>query len=246
MQTLNDMLSLYAAIKEQSGDMTLLFKDAELPESVNYKDLAGTIIVRFGTCPVMVSRTEQFKYMSDLFFRTHYDNFSRVADAMLVDYSPLENYDRQEEWTDKNMGTRKNSGTQTDSGGNGGTLDKTGKDKTMSQDSGNDAMTHEVSAYNVTTYSQAYKDTTNYGKKFESEIDYGSRDITDYHHRYTREDDLQQKDSYTTKHKARIHGNIGVTTSQQMLQAEIDLRIKNNVYDMIASQWADTMLLSTW
>ena len=36
-----------------------------------------------------------------------------------------------------------------------------------------------------------------------------------------------------SKHEGRVHGNIGVTTSQQMLQAEIDID-RFNIYDEIA------------
>lgn len=37
----------------------------------------------------------------------------------------------------------------------------------------------------------------------------------------------------TYKHKAKIHGNIGVTTSQQMLQSELDIA-RFNLYEQIA------------
>ena len=35
-------------------------------------------------------------------------------------------------------------------------------------------------------------------------------------------------------HDAHLYGNIGVTTSQEMLKAEIDLRVNENVYDVVA------------
>ena len=47
------------------------------------------------------------------------------------------------------------------------------------------------------------------------------------------------------KHTARLHGNIGVTTSQQMLQSEIDLR-KWNWYNDIAKEFANTFTLGVW
>ena len=42
----------------------------------------------------------------------------------------------------------------------------------------------------------------------------------------------------TTTTTSTISGNIGVTTSQQMLQSEIDLRLKNNFCKMICDGFA--------
>ena len=50
----------------------------------------------------------------------------------------------------------------------------------------------------------------------------------------TRGDDTQtQSTSGTTEHVFERHGNIGVTTSQQMLKSEIDLRLNFNFYDVV-------------
>lgn len=54
-------------------------------------------------------------------------------------------------------------------------------------------------------------------------------------------DSSTTNDSYTLN----IHGNIGVTTNQQMITAELELRLKN-IYTLIAKQYSDEMLLSIW
>lgn len=41
----------------------------------------------------------------------------------------------------------------------------------------------------------------------------------------------------------RIYGNIGVTTTQQMLESEIDLRDRYNIYEWIARKWYDEFML---
>lgn len=46
-------------------------------------------------------------------------------------------------------------------------------------------------------------------------------------------DTQSQSSSGNTEHTFTRHGNIGVTTSQQMLQSEIDLRLNFNFYDII-------------
>lgn len=47
------------------------------------------------------------------------------------------------------------------------------------------------------------------------------------------------------KHTARLHGNIGVTTSQQMLQSEIDIR-KYNWYNEVGKEFANRFTLGVW
>ena len=49
------------------------------------------------------------------------------------------------------------------------------------------------------------------------------------------------KTDYNSKVTTKKHGNIGVTTSQQMLESEIDLRSKYNFYNIIMND-VDSML----
>lgn len=58
--------------------------------------------------------------------------------------------------------------------------------------------------------------------------------------------DDYQKDSKTTNSNTRtstIRGNIGVTTSQQMLESEIALRTKWNAYEIVANKFFDELML---
>ena len=52
-------------------------------------------------------------------------------------------------------------------------------------------------------------------------------------------------DTGTITRSRREYGNIGVTTNQQMITAELELRLKN-IYTLIAKQYSDEMLLSIW
>lgn len=47
---------------------------------------------------------------------------------------------------------------------------------------------------------------------------------------------VQASGTTTRDHSAHMYGNIGVTTSQQMLESEIDLRMKNSWYDLWTSR----------
>lgn len=245
MQTCNDMLNLYSAINN-SDDWTLFFHDARLPQQLDYKTLANTIIVQYGTCPVIVSETKQFKYMSDNFFDTWYDNIDRVVSALYAEYNPIENYDRQEEWNDTSNRNKNNTGTVTDKGSTNGTISKSGQDENKNKSGGSDVTTEKVSAYNSEDYANSNQSTLQHGKTDDTIIVYGSKDSNNQTIDNTRTDNLNENEENRNRHIGRVHGNVGVTTNQQMIVAEIDLRLKNNIYEMIAAEWADRLLLSTW
>lgn len=99
-----------------------------------------------------------------------------------------------------------------------------------------------------TTYGKVdtVNDDVTYGKKdtVNDDITYGKKDTVNdditYGKKTTTDDDLDHNETYT----GRTHGNIGVTTNQQMIEQELDLLAKFNIYDWIAKQFcADLMLL---
>ena len=56
-------------------------------------------------------------------------------------------------------------------------------------------------------------------------------------------------DSTTTTnsgHSGHLYGNIGVTTSQQMLREEYELRLNTNIYDSIARQFEKTFMVQVY
>lgn len=56
-------------------------------------------------------------------------------------------------------------------------------------------------------------------------------------------EDGSGNDRRDREHNAHLYGNIGVTTSQQMVEAEIDLRRNQNMYTIAAELFADDLLL---
>ena len=55
-------------------------------------------------------------------------------------------------------------------------------------------------------------------------------------------------DTRTTEstRKGRAYGNIGVTTSQQMIESEIDLRLKNNMYQFISDSFRENFCVMVY
>lgn len=147
-----------------------------------------------------------------------------------LEYNPIENYDRMESWTDAGAGTFQKGNVDTEETFNKGSVTTTfGK----VSDS-----THKVAAFNSSTPEVANTDNT---------TDSGS-DSQTFGADTSRGSVTNGLDESTTSgtHEGRIHGNIGVTTSQQMLQAEIDLSKDYNFLDEVCKLYADKLLIGVW
>ena len=53
----------------------------------------------------------------------------------------------------------------------------------------------------------------------------------------TESNSSEQQNQRSATHSGRIHGNIGVTMAQQMIQAELDLRAVNDIVQIIVNEF---------
>ena len=157
------------------------------------------------------------------------------------EYDPISNYDRTETTTVEHNGTETDetiaSNVSTKTGSESHT--KGGEDsfaysgETVTTPSGSTTTVHETTAFNEpTTYSGDSKDTTTYSAAKTTESFNNRKDTTTYNTDeqtvYNNVKDANDIDSTTThsfngrneKTTSNIKGNIGVTTSQQMIQSE--------------------------
>ena len=171
-------MSSYFAYQDSS-----LWSDIILPNKIDKEVLVDTITLRCGEMETLYADADFFKAAVTSFFRKYNRTFTKWAEALELEYNPIENYDRIEEWTDSSKGT--------------------GNDKAQSDSyvSAYDSNTLQTDGRNVST-----SDTSM------------TNDAT---------------------HKGRTHGNIGVTTSQQMLQSELDIAewtIYNHIADLFTAE----------
>ena len=134
-----------------------LFVNMDLPTGVNPEILQNNILFHGGEFEVQSANPFFIQTMIGNWSKVYYDTIDRWVKALAIEYAPLENYDRQEHWTDERDGSLNRNGSVRETG----TLDATTTDHTETK----------KSAFDSSSYS----------------------------------------------------GNIGVTTSQQMLQQELDI-----------------------
>lgn len=173
-----------------------LFKYLDMPSGIDADSLKDNIMLRGGEFEVLYSDPYFMQNSIRVWSNKWYRTFEKWIDALNVKYAPLDNYDRYEDFTDTHSGS--------------GSIDTTTTlDNTVTDDS-ESTVSNSVSAYDSSTYQP--KDQT----------------YTEYDNTTTLDSDgtvsTTTTDGKTIEHHAHLHGNIGVTTSQQMLQAELDVQ----------------------
>lgn len=209
-----------------------LFKNLVLPEGIEKDTLVGNILMRGGEFEVMYSDPDFMQSLIGVWSKKWYRTFDKWIKALNIEYSPLENYDRMEDWTD----TRNKKDSSSD--GSTGSVDATGH----ITDSGSTSLTgnvtdsgtieKKVSAFDSSEYQPSDHTTT-------SDTQSTSENTTSSNNRGTTENTKTSnnlthsgEEHEGNTHKGRIHGNVGVTTSQQMLESELKLA-EWNLYEHI-------------
>lgn len=135
------------------------------------------------------------------------NNLKSQLDVMKSEYNPIENYDNNEESTTitgaKEENFKKGTNTDTTEVGHGQITTKS-----------------DVTSYESNTFADADKVTT----------DESARTTTTTLGERT---DTRTEKEHIDIFKKRIHGNIGVTTSQQMIESELELRKRNVVTEYL-------------
>ena len=209
-----------------------LFGLLNLTSGIDKDTLVNNIMLRGGEFEVVYSNPDFYKSAIGLWSNKHYRTFEKWINALNIDYNPLENYDRMEEWSDSS--SRTNTGTVSDSGiiKNTGTQSTETIGKDNFKESGNSTSSDEISAYNSNSFQNDKKNTTNSSNSSENNTTTNNTrtDNLSESNSNTRTDNLSEKTN--SNRIGRAHGNIGVTTSQQMLQSELDIA-KWNIYEQI-------------
>lgn len=202
-----------------------LFEYLDLPDGIDTETVRDNILLKSANFEVLYSNPEFIHDAIKVWSAKWYRTFERWQKALEIEYDPLENYDRNEDWTDTLSETenRTNSGTgsNTESGTTSDNI-STGTDE-------------KVSAYNSSTM-QPNRNTTT-GTTSSSSMSSTSSSNTSGTEATTK--------SNTVKRTGRTHGNIGVTTSQQMLEAELSVA-RWNLYDHIADLFLSEFVIPVY
>lgn len=192
-----------------------IFANINLPKGLEKDLVVQTILDLSATFIPLYTDYRLFNQKNIAFFNRNYLNFARLLEAFNEEYNPIHNYDRYEE-RDENR-NRENTENNNISIKNEGTQSpsQTQEKKVSAFDSSNYENQEKIELGGTNRESQSGNQQTNLNSN--------------------------ENESYTTDN--HLYGNIGVTTSQQMLESEFVMREKWNLYEMIARKWFSEFML---
>ena len=190
-----------------------IFNSLVLPEGLDRNTAIDEIIMECAELECLYPSIPFLKKAVGIWSATMQSSFARVWSAVNLEYNPIENYDRQENET--TTGTRQHSGQDVTSGSNSDTRTISDNGSVQNKIAGFDASA--LVDHDSGTSSRSGTDSTT------------GTDRTELTH--------GEKIADAGTRTSRIHGNIGVTTSQQMLESELDLVPRLNFYRYLAEEF---------
>lgn len=187
-------------------------------------------------------------------------SIDKLYATLSLEYNPIENYDRMEHWTDKGENGRKASGRNGETTNYLGGETKAyngGQSSTKSGGHSEARLQHEierkVSADNTGTYFPSEKTiedpdttTTTYNAETDTQSFNNRSDTQTFNNRSdvkSGTDSSEETGTSNSEHTGRVHGNIGVTTSMQMIRSEREDVSYYNFIDDVARLYGEKLCI---
>ena len=250
--------------KELNRNQKSITDSWDLPSIENFdkETLLAGLIVKGGQFGCLYQDPDYFYMMCSYFWKRWESVFTDWFKTIALEYNPIENYNRVEKskTTPGVTDTITNSGKDTEEHSGTDTTTPSGTTTVTEEFAPNIKQVNEteVSAYDSSSYSPKEKTTTT-----PTAISGGNtKDTTTNTTSYTdAKTEFEHGEQIDTTHghvitntksgfdqfESQISGNIGVTTSQQMLISQMELqRDWGNVYDHISDIFIKEMLITIW
>lgn len=214
------LLSVRALWKWSNGT---LFDDMLTPSEMDKDALVGMILTECAELEVLIPEPDVFRDVLNYWSRTQIDAWNRMWDAMTRDYNPIWNKDGVIRETESHADT--------------GSKSTTGNDSSTGSESWNEntdsSSETKRAAFNASAY-QPYERTD-----ADADVSGGRTTGTDTE----RRENESSNTSGSVERERVEQGNIGVTTTQFMLESEMQLRANFNVYNYIVESFKSRFCL---
>lgn len=206
-----------------------LFDGFNVPEGLVKQIAIDAILLRTRELEILYPDFTYMKNRITIWSNKYQINWKKLYDTTVLEYNPIENYDRIENWTDTDDETSNSERDNTRNTTNN--VKSTSTNEIMNSVN----VTDQNTAFNAGLADHAKQitdgDTTEHGTINNTETG-----------KETENESVNGGRSGTHTRNGRAHGNIGVTTSQQMIQSERDL-VVFNLYDVIAESFIENFCL---
>ena len=246
---MSDQLNLSGNIVALLEWDNTLWDTIVLPDGVDKGLVTDNILLKAGHRPLLHPSPRYMKWAHGVWSKRMLPIWVKLIATTEYDYNPIHNYDRKEEYTDvRNIGRK--TGVET-----GYEEAITGKDSnereeftnTHNNRTDNTEIIHEVSAENTATYQPDAKDTTDGSIRdnggSDSNITDNGTTSSNTTGTSTQVGAETTQDNFT--HTAHLYGNIGVQTTQSMIEEERAV-VRYSIIEEITNSWIEEFCLYVW
>lgn len=202
------------------------FDHLTFPEGINHDLVVTNILHNAGDYEVLYPDLDFMCDGCEMFSLKWQRTFEKWLAVMNIEYEPLENYNRLEHWSDSTSESNVHSLSSSES--------QSTSTSTSDSTSNSSYTDNDISAFNANTLQNDTSASVN--------ATTAGASINDS--RTLKRDDLHETDDLDRyfDHEGRVHGNIGVMTTQAMYKEEWELQ-KLNLYDEIYVLFAREFLI---
>lgn len=127
-------ITLYGMFKYMQDHNDDLFDNLDLPTGMDAGKLVGRILYKGAEFGMIYGDPYFVQNMVGIWSDTYYHTFERWVKALDIDYDPLRNYDRTEEWQDAATDSRSGSQSKSSTQARNGETSRTGTDSSTDSD----------------------------------------------------------------------------------------------------------------
>lgn len=214
--------------------MPTIFDGLKLPEALDRSTAINNILMECAELELLYSDLDFFKFAIEQWSSKQLSVWQKLYETTQLEYDPIENFNRKEEYTDTTTVTRTENVTET-AQSSSSNISNGDSSSSVNSSQNNE---ERVSAYDSNSYQPKGQNILS-GNEKRSAAD----TVTDKGNasgENERQGEFSEQHSFT--HSAKEYGNIGVTTSQQMIEAEREV-VKFNIYDYITDDFKSRFCL---
>ena len=217
-----------------------------IPPELSLQTLQSSIMFECGLLTPLYSEPQTMRAAILQWFAERQWTFEHLVNIIKAKYSPIENTDRYEDLSESNITDITHSET----------LDRdylreeersSGEDKSRAEAvNGQTDNDKHVSAYNTGDYTPTDSGSATSSTSMDTSESNEYSESASFTESETNTADRKIDDDRTHQLLRHVHGNIGVTTNQELIQQELALLQGFNIYNWIALNLRHSLFLEVW
>lgn len=209
-----------------------LFDLMKVPKQLNVNTVIRTLCDRTRELELLYPELQYMKQRIGIWSDRNIWSWQKMCDVLDEEYNPIENYDRIEEWSDQNQSTETSHDQSDESNG----FENVRTDNLKEKNTGTNRRQNVAFNSGLTDAEKNIVDGSINNTGTQKHLESGHRNTIN---------DGDKSGNSSSNHLGRVHGNIGVTTTQQMIQSELELA-KFNIYETIADSFVQEFCLMVY